>query len=617
MKKSAPKTTRKITRPKEMQNEKDQMVKNGLQDVLGFSDSLLGFRTGSIGTELNQVDTLFKNNRWYLVSNMRQLLSQIYIEHGLIQTVVDVPVDDGLRGGVIIKSEQLSEDEIEEIRVEMEQNDDVGTIGQAMKWNRLFGGAGVMIITDQDPAEPFEISSLKEDSKLEFRAVDMWELFWSKQNTSDYSAVIDGPDLQDVKFYDYYGHKVHHSRVMKLKGMTAPSFVRPRLRGWGFSIVEALINSINQYLKANNLIFEVLDEFKIDVYKIKNLANTLVSPNGAEKVHRRIQLANHEKNFQNAITMDSEDDYIQKELSFAGVAETMVGIRMQIASDLRMPLTKVFGISAAGFNSGEDDIENYNSMVESSIRQKSKFDIIKMIKLRCQVKFGFVPDDITIEFKPLRVLTSEQEENVKTQQFARLLQAEQAGVISIKEFKQGVNKNNLLPIQIDENLEKLETASDENSEEPKPNAPKSTIAPKAAKNSIEREVAIVGIICGDEILTGQRKDSGLWVFPGGSRENGESLDMTAIRETMEEAGIKLDPKKLKEYPTKKVGEFSICAYLYEMDKKQMPRTILDPDTEVHNWRWVPLSVHSLELQPENRHHENDLIMDLITRRLKK
>src|SRR5208283_5766536 len=103
----------------------------------------------------------------------------------------------------------------------------------------------------------------------------------------------------------------------------------------------------------------------------------------------------------------------------------MVGIRMQIASDMRMPLTKVFGISAAGFSSGEDDIENYNSMVESSIRQKGKFDIIKMIKLRCQKMYGFVPDDITIEFKPLRVLSSEQEENVKNAKHARLMQTVQ------------------------------------------------------------------------------------------------------------------------------------------------------------------------------------------------
>ncbi len=438
----------------ELLNEDKRLIANGLADVLGFNH-------GDFGTQLNQVDTLFKNNRWYLVSNMRQLLSEIYVEHGLIQTVVNVPVDDGLRGGVILKTKQLNAEEIEMLTATMEEKEDLVVVGQALKWNRLFGGAGVLVLTDQKGDQPLDINSIKEDSPLEFRDVDMWELFWSQQNTSDYSAAIDQSELADVEYYDYYGQKVHKSRVFKMKGLKAPSFVRPRLRGWGFSIVEALINSMNQYLKANNLIFEVLDEFKIDVFKIKNLSNTLLSQEGANAVKRRIQLANAQKNYQHAITMDGEDDYIQKELSFAGISETMQGIRMQIASDLRMPLTKVFGISAAGFSSGEDDIENYNAMVESQVRQKCKFDILRIVKIRCQQMFGLVPEDLTIEFKPLRVLSSEQEENVKTQKFSRIFQTAQAGLMTVKEFKDACNKENLLSIQVDTNIEKLETGGDE------------------------------------------------------------------------------------------------------------------------------------------------------------
>src|SRR3954471_18346943 len=157
---------------------------------------------------------------------------------------------------------------------------------------------------------------------------------------------------------------------MRLKGLTAPSFVRPRLRGWGFSVVETLVRSINQYLKATDLGFEVLDEFKLDVFKIKNLVNTLLSPNGAEKIQKRIQLANWQKNYQNALVMDSEDDFDHKQLSFSGLAEVQDGIGKQVAADLRMPITNLFGQSAAGFNSAEDDIEVYNAMVESQVRNK-------------------------------------------------------------------------------------------------------------------------------------------------------------------------------------------------------------------------------------------------------
>lgn len=462
--------------PREVDDEMRMMVKNGL------TEAILGFNPTSIGVQLSQVDTIFKNNRWYLISNMRQVLSEIYVEHGLVQTIIDVPVNDAFRGGVIFKSKQLSEEQLQELQISMDREEDIDAIKQARKWTRLFGGGGIIIITDQDPETELDVDAIKEDSPLEFRAVDMWELFWSKQNTDDYSAAIDGEDLQNVEFYDYYGQKVHRSRVIRMVGLKAPSFIRPRLRGWGFSVIESLVRSINQYLKSTDLVFEVLDEFKVDVYKIKNLANTLLMAGGEEKVRKRVSLANREKNYQHAITMDAEDDFDHKQLSFTGIAEAMDGIRMQIASDMRMPLTKVFGISAQGFNSGEDDIENYNAMVDSTIRSPSTFDVLKVAEIRCQKLFGFRPEDLSAEFKPLRMLTSEQQENVKNAQHTRLLNTMNGGLMTVKEFKDAMNKLNLLGIQIDTSVDILEMAGEEDGEISEGKAgPKSKLAAKPAK----------------------------------------------------------------------------------------------------------------------------------------
>lgn len=430
------------------ESDNAKMQNSIMAEALGVNFNPFGLPgMGAPGSEqISQTGTLFKNLRWYLVSNFRQLLSELYVELGLVQTLVDVPVDDALRGGVEIKSKQLDEDQIEELQISLDRDNDLGVAGQAAKWNRLFGGAGIIILTDQDPELPLDLDSINVDTPLEFRAVDMWELFWDRQNTEGYDPEI---QTEDFEHYNYYGEKIHKSRVMRLKGFTVPSFIRPRLRGWGFSVVEVLVRSINQYLKATDLSFEVLDEFKVDVYKIKNLVNTLLSPNGAQKIQQRVQLANRQKNYQNAVVIDGEDDWDHKQLSFAGLGEAMAGIRMQVAADLRMPLTKLFGISAAGFNSGEDDIEVYNAMVESQVRQKIKYDLLRMIEIKCQKLFGFVPDDLSLSFKPLRVLSAEQEENVKNAKFARVMQAKQAGYLSTLEFRDAINRGNLLDITLD------------------------------------------------------------------------------------------------------------------------------------------------------------------------
>jgi len=415
---------------------------NGLAEVLGFNlgDSPM----------ITQVLTIFRNLRNYLISNMRQPLSEAYVEIGIVKNVVDIPVDDALRGGFVIKSKQLSEEELHELNFTLEQENDVGILGEALKWNRLYGGAGVLIINGDDWSQELDIErDIKEGEELRFKAVDMWELFWDQMNTSAEGGDGEPMDSPKIDYYRYYGKNVHKSRVLILKGVKAPSLIRPRLRGWGLSIIEGLVHSINKYLKANDVTFEVLDEFKVDIYKIKNLTSTLMSDTGQQKVAQRIALANQQKAYNCAITMDKEDDFEQKELQFTGLADTMIGIRMHIAADMRMPMTKLFGISATGFNSGEDDIEVYNGMVEGTVRDPARHHAIKMVKIRCMQLFGYIPDDLTVDFKPLRVLSSEQEENVKTNQFNRAIAAATAGYISQESFKEMANQGKWFPIAID------------------------------------------------------------------------------------------------------------------------------------------------------------------------
>lgn len=443
------KVGRKKTKTKRITN-KAKTVENSFGAGLGGGFNNPGFPFNSsfpLTQSESTVGETWPTLRWYLVSNFRQFLSELYVENGLVQTIVDVPVDDGLRGGVILQSNQLSEEQIEELKNSLDRDDDLDIAGQAAKWNRLFGGAGILVLTDQDPEEPLDLEMIGPDTPLEFRAVDMWELFFDKQNTEGYDPAVQS---EDFDFYNYYGEQVHKSRVMRLKGITAPSFIRPRLRGWGFSVVEALIRSINQYLRATDVGFEVLDEFKLDIYKIKNLVNTLISPTGGQQIQQRVAQANQMKSYQNAIVMDSEDDYVQKQLSFAGLSDWMQQARMQVASDMRIPMIKLFGTPSTGLNAGdEDSIEIYNSMVESQVRNKLKYNILRMCEIKCQKMFGFVPDDLSLEFKPLRLLSGEQEENVKNSKFNRLIIAKQNGLVNDLEFRQACNKGSLFEIKLD------------------------------------------------------------------------------------------------------------------------------------------------------------------------
>jgi len=444
-----------MSHKKTVQNTKE--FQNSLSAVIA---SLGGYGLGTAfgSTQVSQVDTFFKNNRWYLVSNIRQVLSEIYVEHGIVSTLVDLPVDDGFRGGIEVYSDELGQEESEDLNYRLERDNILRDFTQAMKWARLFGGGALLIINDDDPKTPFDIKKVKKGDEIKFKPVDMWELYYGqskmKEGVLDPGFLVKHPD-----FYDYYGRKIHESRVLRFEGKEAPSLIRPKLRGWGVSCLETVVRSYNQYLKSVNLSFEVLDEFKVDYFKIDGFNNSLQSPNGTNKALKRAQLVNMQKNYQHAVTMDTKDDFGTKQLSFSGIAEIMREIRMQIAADLRMPITKLFGISASGFNSGEDDIENYNAMIETEIRSKARPELLKVVEICCAMWYGYIPEVLRIEFAPLRVLSAEQEELIKTSKLQRVMTAMQSGVITPLEAKQAINKEMLLPVQINENDDLMPTGT--------------------------------------------------------------------------------------------------------------------------------------------------------------
>ncbi len=430
----------------------EKELNNSLGDLVS---SIAGHAWQNGGVQLSQTDTLFINNRNYLISNFRQLLSELYVEHGIVQTLVDQPVDDSFGSGFEIKTGQLDTDEIEELMVFCERNQIIQTVMQAIKWGRLFGGGAVLIMTDQKADTPLDIKAIRPDSPFELRAVDLWELYSTEQNVNSNTDVGGALGAMSGDYYNYYGYRIHKSRVMRFEGKQAPSFVRPRLRGWGMSEMERVVRSINQYMKNQDVIFELLDEAKVDVYKMKGFNTALLSAGGTTGVARRIQHANAIKNYVNAITMDKDDEYEQKQVSFTGLAEVLTQIRQGIAADLKMPMTKLFGISAAGFNSGEDDIENYNSMLKGEIQSKVKFIVVDVLALCCQKVFGFVPDDLSISFNSLRILSSKEEEEVKDKQFNRTISAFTSGLATAQEAKEAINRDSLLPVEIDETTDAL------------------------------------------------------------------------------------------------------------------------------------------------------------------
>ena len=409
----------------------------------------LGFQAGYNTSNLVSGTCLLNFVRSYPMSNNWQLLSDLYFTEGVIQAYIDVPVNDAFRGGIKINSGNLNPDDIQELLNYVNDRQIMTTVQDVAKWCRLYGGGGIVIETDGDPATYLNINKeINKNSTLNFYAADLWEL--NMINTKEFAFEVPYLDEYDLKTpYNFYGNPLNKSRVLKMLGKIAPSRKRPILRGWGMSAIDSVIAPLTQFAQTQQALLEMINEAKISVFSIPDMANLILSEDGISQLLKTIQDLNLLKSYHNALVIPAESKFEQKELNFAWLNSALDAIYTYLCAAMRIPKNKLLGDSATGFASGQDSLENYNMMLEG-IRGEYTRPIKVMLELACKKLFGYIPTDLQIEFPSLRVMTDEEAEIVKNHKTERILKMYDRGIITAPEVLKQANLHNLVPTEVAE-----------------------------------------------------------------------------------------------------------------------------------------------------------------------
>lgn len=409
--------------------KKDQ-VENTLASLSGLNGQLSPFAS----TPLTSFNPMLQNNVYAPLTLDWTILMYAYKTHGIIQTLCEVPVLDALRGGLMLRSRELEPKRLEEIEDVWEDKGFSDKVAMAKVWARLFGGGALILSTDTPMDVPLDLRQVGRSKTLDLYAANRWELAapWRLEPMTH-------PDGK----YNFYGKEIHVSRVLTMTGKEAPYLIRWQLAGWGMSELERVIEDFNTYIRVKNVIYELLYEAKIDIYRFKDFAATMLSAEAETAANRRMQIMNSQKNYNSALLLDKEDEYEFRQMSFSGLADIYREARIEMAAALRMPMSKIFGLPSTSFSSGEDDIENYNGMIESEIRRPLRPIIRQLLDLICVMLYGQVYD-LDFDFKPLRVLGAKEEEEIKTSKFNRFMQLFNAGLIESKDLGQMLQKEKLI-----------------------------------------------------------------------------------------------------------------------------------------------------------------------------
>ena len=390
-------------------------AKNALENALRLSN----WDTWNYNQSLSSQNG-YNNISLELLSLQQILLTYLYKTFGILGKVIDIPVDDAYKdGGFDLEADSINEKELKELQDSLTKLKSIDALKIARKWARLFGGSALIVMDGKKLDTPLNLEGLYQ-KPFELMPVDRWQLQYSlpdiRMGGGTYTVVNYG------KITGESVRQIHPSRVFIMQGKQAPYLIMQQVNGWGVSVYEQIFQDMSQFFKARNVMFELLDEAKTDVLKLATLQTALMSANGEAALTRMVDMIAQNKNYKSQITLSKDDEYEQKTIAFSGFEGILKEIRVMMAGSANMPVNKLWGEGVTGFGSGEDSLENYNSQIENEVRSADDAAIAWILKLHCYHLFGRDVEDLTKDWKALRVLSAIDEQNIHDHVFSNVMQ---------------------------------------------------------------------------------------------------------------------------------------------------------------------------------------------------
>ncbi len=407
----------------------------------------------------------FVNNKQLSLGGNREELDALYQTDWLSAKLVDIIPNDMTREWRTfdgdIEPEQVTILEEEENRIDL-----VGNFNFANKWARLYGTAFIIMAVDdgQTPDKPLNLNRIKKGGLQHIKVIDRHRMFHQ-------GTIITDPFNPNFGLPEFYtptetSIRIHHSRVLRFDGVMLPFDLFRRNNYNGNSILDRIYESILNFNTAVNSAASMIYETNVDIIQMKNLMQHLQTAEGETLVRKRITLMNQLKSFNNALILDSEENFQTKNNTFAGLPDLIDRFSQILSAAGDVPATRLLGSSASGLNAtGEGDLKNYYDNVSSMQEKdyKPKLDYFDHI-MAASLGMGF-ESDLSYEFNSLFQLSDTEQSTIDLQNAQRdtiyLDQTVVTTSIVAKDLKQNKTYTNIT----DEYIAELEAFENEEIDE--------------------------------------------------------------------------------------------------------------------------------------------------------
>lgn len=297
-----------------------------------------------------------------------QELDALYLGDGLVKKIVKAPAQDATRAGWDIAGDPDGKILSIQGRLKVREN-----FREALEWVRLFGGGLTICLWDDNRPlwAPFEFNPKKPQKLRGLRthsAAEIW-IMPKDLDLDPQSVRYEMPEFYTVRRVYGPPYLVHWTRTIEWRAKDVPDRIYPGMdiyrRHWGFGTVQQVYQSVAAMGLSWNAVANLMQESVIGKYKIGNLAQLLARQDYASIEQRMLNLELSKSVLKGVLLGDTEE-YTRDKLEFAGVADVLDRFMMRVSSEANIPVTRLFGRSAAGMNAtGEGDDRFYYDGIDA------------------------------------------------------------------------------------------------------------------------------------------------------------------------------------------------------------------------------------------------------------
>ena len=327
------------------------------------------------------------------------ILQSVYESSTWYSKILEIPADDATREWRSWKGTKEQIEALEKVEKDLQL---VAKVRELLIMARHRGGA-VMVMGGLPGivSSPLNIERVQKGDLKFLNVVSRDEINPEGLIRDPFSPFYGQPEYW-VMNSDMGQKKIHPSRVVFMQGRQAPGKVHVTGDVWGSSLWDQMSDSVGAADSGASIVTALLHEAVVDVVKVPNFIQGLVSEDAEELHNKRWAMAKRLKSVGNMLLLDAADEWEQKQVTWTGLPEVIQLLLTIMAGASDIPVTRLIGRSASGMNAtGEGDLRNHYDNIKAMQKLKLSPAISILDQVLQRSALGSEVDGLWYMWKPL------------------------------------------------------------------------------------------------------------------------------------------------------------------------------------------------------------------------